>query len=179
MVASTLFLGLDLASTSPVFVIALLVHVTAAVTAIVSGLIAMFAKKTSRRHPVAGRVYFGAILVVFATACVLASFRWPGDLPLVLAGFVAAAAASYGFTFRRLHRPGDIPHIVAMALSYVAMLTAFYVDNGPHLPVWQLLPAWTFWFLPAVVGIPFTVRAILQHRRPPIGARTRPPGGYG
>ncbi|WP_112274001.1 hypothetical protein [Lentzea terrae] len=27
-----------------------------------------------------------------------------------------------------------------MGGSYIAMLTAFYVDDGPRLPLWQLLP---------------------------------------
>jgi hypothetical protein len=77
---------------------------------------------------------------------------------------VHVAAALYGFLFRRLHRPGDVPHILAMGLSYIAMLTAFYVDNGPHLPVWNLLPAWSFWFLPSVVGAPLLIRAVWKRR---------------
>lgn len=155
-------LGLDVASTGPLFLTILAVHVAAALTAIIAGLVAMLSRKAAGRHPVAGRIYFAAVLVVFVSACGLAAFRWPDDLPLVLAGFVAATAATYGFLFRRLHRPGDIPHIVAMALSYIAMFTAFYVDNGPHLPLWQLLPSWTFWMLPALVGIPLTIRAAVR-----------------
>jgi hypothetical protein len=82
----------------------------------------------------------------------------------VIAGGVAVAAATFGFVYRRLHRPGDAPHIVAMGVSYVAMLTAFYVDNGPQLPLWNLLPSWLFWFLPAIVGTPLIVRAVLVRR---------------
>jgi hypothetical protein len=40
-----------------------------------------------------------------------------------------------GYLHRRRRRPGDATHINGMGLSYVAMLTAFYVDNGPHLPL--------------------------------------------
>ncbi len=33
------------------------------------------------------------------------------------------------------------------------MLTAFYVDNGKSLPLWQDLPATlTYWLLPSAVG---------------------------
>lgn len=158
-------LGLDVASLSVAFLVLLGIHVAAALVAIVTGLVAMLSRKGSGRHVAAGRFYFGAILVVFATACAMSAFRWPTDAPLVIAGAVAAAAATFGFAYRRLHRPEDAPHIIAMGVSYVAMLTAFYVDNGPQLPVWRLLPSWLFWFLPAIVGTPLIVRAVLRHRR--------------
>lgn len=158
-------LGLDVASLSTVFLVLLGIHVAAALVAIVTGLVAMFSKKGPGRHPVAGRWYYGAILVVFATACTMAAFRWPTDAPLVIAGGVAAAAATFGFIYRRLRRPGNAPHIIAMGVSYVAMLTAFYVDNGPQLPIWRLLPSWLFWILPAIVGTPLIVRAVLVHSR--------------
>jgi uncharacterized membrane protein len=167
MVDSEPFLGLDVASTTTVFLAFLAAHVTAALVAIVAGVVAMLARKGPGRHPRAGRWYLGGILVVFATACVLASFRWPADLPLVLAGGISVAAALYGYLFRRLHRPGDLPHVIAMGVSYIAMLTAFYVDNGPHLPIWNLLPSWTFWILPSIVGIPIITRAILKRRHAP------------
>ena len=157
-------LGLDVASLSIVFLVLLGIHVSAALAAIASGLVAMFSRKGSGRHLVGGRVYFGAILIVFSSACAMSAFRWPTDLPLVAAGAVAAVAATYGFIYRRLRRPGDAPHIIAMGVSYVAMLTAFYVDNGPQLPIWQLLPSWLFWFLPAIVGTPLIVRAVVRRR---------------
>lgn len=158
-------LGLDVASLSIAFLVLLGIHVAAALVAIVTGLIAMLSRKGSGRHIVAGRFYFGAILVIFTTACAMSAFRWPTDAPLIAAGSVAAGSATYGFAYRRLHRPGDTPHIIAMGISYVAMLTAFYVDNGPQLPIWRLLPSWLFWFLPAIVGAPLIVRAVLRHRR--------------
>lgn len=157
-------LGLDVASLSALFLVLLGIHVAAALVAIVSGLVAMLSRKGSSRHVVSGRFYFGAILIVFTSACVMSAFRWPADLPLVAAGAVAAIAATLGFIYRRLHRPGDAPHIIAMGVPYVAMLTAFYVDNGPQLPLWRLLPSWLFWFLPALVGTPLIVRAGLKHR---------------
>jgi hypothetical protein len=50
------------------------------------------------------------------------------------------------------HWPGDTAHTAGMGGSYVAMLTAFYVDNGKQLPVWDRLPTITYWLLPAAVG---------------------------
>jgi hypothetical protein len=50
-----------------------------------------------------------------------------------------------------------------MSLSYIVLLTAFYVDNGPHLPLWDRLPGVAYWTLPAVVGLPLVIRAERRH----------------
>ena len=47
-----------------------------------------------------------------------------------------------------------------------ASITAFYVDNGPHLPLWDRLPVWAFWVLPSAIGAPLIVRAVIRARRP-------------
>jgi hypothetical protein len=60
--------------------------------------------------------------------------RWRQDYDLFLIGAVAFTAATIGYQHRRRHRPGDTGHIAGMGIAYVATLTAFYVDNGPHLP---------------------------------------------
>jgi len=45
------------------------------------------------------------------------------------------------------------------------MLTAFYVDNGPHLPLWDRLPTLAFWLLPSAIGAPIITRAVIRARR--------------
>jgi hypothetical protein len=53
------------------------------------------------------------------------------------------------------------------------LLTAFYVDNGPNLPVWRSLPPLAHWLLPGLVGLPILGWVLRRHpllRR----ARTRP-----
>ncbi len=54
-------------------------------------------------------------------------------------------------------------HITGMGMSYVLLLTAFYVDNGKSLPLWRTLPSIAYWLAPAAVGIPLIVRALLWH----------------
>jgi hypothetical protein len=54
-------------------------------------------------------------------------------------------------------------HIRGMGTSYVLLLTAFYVDNGPNLPLWKELPPLAFWVLPSMVGVPIFVWALLRH----------------
>jgi hypothetical protein len=43
-----------------------------------------------------------------------------------------------------------------------AMLTAVDVDNGPRRPLWSVLGQTTLWFLPAAVGLPLLLRAVLR-----------------
>jgi hypothetical protein len=52
-----------------------------------------------------------------------------------------------------------------MGGSYIALLTAFYVDNGPFLPLWNRLPHWTYWLLPAIIGMPLIWRPLHRYLR--------------
>jgi hypothetical protein len=73
-------------------------------------------------------------------------------------------AATVGRTaLRRRWRHWVRLHITGMGLSYILMLTAFYVDNGKNLPFWRELPQVAFWLLPAVIGIPLIARALVRN----------------
>jgi hypothetical protein len=164
MVTAARILGDQVGSTAPVFLAFLAVHVLAGLTAVVTGAVAALVRKGSPRHIRAGRWYYLAITVVFVTATVLAALRWRQDYYLFIIGAVAFTAATIGYQHRRRHRPGDTGHIAGMGIAYVAMLTAFYVDNGPHLPLWDRLPAFMFWLLPTAIGAPIIARAIIHAR---------------
>ena len=175
MLTSSRILGTEVGSTAPVFLAFLAIHVLAGLTAVAAGAIAATACKGSPRHIQAGRWYYRAITVVFITATILAVMRWRQDYYLFILGATAYTAATIGYQHRRRHRPGDTGHIAGMGTAYVVMLTAFYVDNGPHLPLWDHLPTLTFWLLPSVVGAPIITRAIIRGRRA-LGA-PKPPSG--
>ena len=164
MVTAGRILGDQVGSTAPVFLAFLGVHVLAGLTAVIGGAIAALSRKGSSRHIRAGRWFYRAITLVFATATVLAIMRWRQDYYLVIIGAVAFAAATIGRQYRRRHR-GDTGHILGMGTGYTDMLTAFYVDNGPHLPGWDHLPAAAFWVLPSAVAIPLIARAVMRARR--------------
>jgi hypothetical protein len=157
-------LGDQLGSTAPVFLAFVAVHVIAGLTAVITGAIAALARKGSPRHIRAGRWFYRAITAVFLTATALSAMRWRQDYHLLAIGAVALAAATIGYLHRRRHLPGDTGHILGMGIGYVAMLTAFYVDNGPHLPLWDRLPPLSFWFLSGVIGAPIIARALLAAR---------------
>jgi cobalamin synthase len=164
MLTASRILGDQVGSTAPVFLAFLAVHVLAGLTAVATGAIAALARKGSPRHVRAGHWYYRAITVVFATATVLAAMRWRQDYYLLIIGAVAFTAATIGYQRRRRHRPGDTGHIIGMGAAYVAMLTAFYVDNGPHLPLWDHLPTLAFWLLPSAIGVPVIARAVTRAR---------------
>jgi len=162
MITAARILGDHVGSTAPAFLAFLAAHVTAGLTAVIAGAIAALTRKGSPRHIRAGRWYYRSITVLFATATALAAMRWRQDYYLFLIGAVAFTAATIGYQHRRRHRPGDTGHITGMGIGYTAMLTAFYVDNGPHLPLWDRLPVITFWLLPSIVAAPIIIRAILR-----------------
>jgi hypothetical protein len=107
--------------------------------------------------------------VVVASAAWLAALRWPQDAHLLALGTLSLAAATLGRTARRRRwqwrRWRWIGlHLAGMSASYILLLTAFYVDNGKHLPVWRSLPHQTYWLLPSAIGLPLIARALARHR---------------
>jgi len=176
-------LGLEVPDSGPVFLAVLAVHVLAGGTAVISGATAALVRKRFGLHPRAGRVYLWALGAVFATAAAMTVLRWPHNVHLFAIGTFAFAAGLAGWRARRLHRPGwQRRHLLGMGTSYVALLTGFYVDNGPQLPVWNLLPDWAFWILPTAVAGPIIARAYVRHRIPPAPSRTgraHPPADAG
>ncbi|HET9635393.1 MAG TPA: hypothetical protein VFP26_05630 [Gemmatimonadaceae bacterium] len=156
--------GIPIPSSSPGFLTLVGVHVAAGIVCVIAGVVAMLSPKRPGRHPLSGSVYFWALIIVFATMAMLAIMRWPADIDLLLLGFLSLAAAVVGRRARReLKRNWPIVHVTGMAVSYIALLTAFYVDNGPHLPLWNRLPALAFWLLPSAVGLPLLIRTLRRH----------------
>jgi uncharacterized membrane protein len=168
-------LGLPIPDAGPIFVAALAVHVTSGLTAVVAGALAATAKKRCGRHPRAGRVYLWALAGIFTTATIMATIRWHQDAHLFAIAVVAFGLGRYGYRARRRHRPGwPLHHAIGMGGSYIALLTGFYVDNGPLLPLWNRLPHITYWLLPTIVGTPLIWLALHRFTRRQRHTRTRP-----
>ena len=152
-------------SESPAFLAVLAVHVPLGLLAVVTGLLAMLQPKRRGRHTSFGSIYFWSLALLFVTSAALAAMRWAEDYHLFLIGAFAFATALIGRTARRRRwRTTPDLHVIGMGLSYIAMLTAFYVDNGPNLPVWRELPHAAYWVLPSAVGVPLIVRVLLRER---------------
>lgn len=124
----------------------------------------MLSPKGPGRHPTAGTVYYWSLALVCASMTILAAMRWPVDLDLFVLGALSFGAATLGRAARR-HQWRGWPtlHIGGMGVSYILLLTAFYVDNGPHLPLWRTLPTVAFWIGPSLVGLPIVIGALMRH----------------
>jgi hypothetical protein len=160
----TIVAGIDIPSTDPVFLAVVAVHVLLGLACTITGAIAMLSPKRRGRHPRYGTIYFWCLAGVFLTATSLAAVRWAEDYHLFILGALSFAAAYVGRQARRHRwRQWVRLHITGMGASYVLLLIAFYVDNGHSLPLWKDLPPTTYWLLPAAIGIPLIVRALLWH----------------
>jgi uncharacterized membrane protein len=160
----TIIAGLPIPSTSPVFLAAVGLHVLAGLACVASGAVAMLSRKGRGRHSTFGTIYFWSLVVVFLSASGLAIVRWAEDYPLFILAALSMAAGWSGRAAMRRRWPGFVRlHIAGMGVSYVVLLTAFYVDNGKNLPVWRALPQIAFWILPGIVGAPIIGWALLRH----------------
>jgi hypothetical protein len=156
--------GITVPSADPLFLSIVALHVPLGLLAATAGAIALLSPKRPGRHPLAGTFYFWSIPGVFVTATALSLMRWAEDYPLFVLGALSLLAASAGRTARRRRmRSWATLHILGMGTSYVLLLTAFCVDNGKQLPLWRDLPTWIYWTLPAAVGAPSMLWALLRH----------------
>ncbi len=160
-------IGFDLTADSPLFLIVVSFHVVLGLACVVLGVVAMLSQKGQGKHPKFGTMYYWGLALLFASASFLAVMRWSEDYHLFILGALSFAAASVGRIARRqLWRRWVDFHVCGMGLSYIAMLTAFYVDNGKNLPLWRDLPYVAYWLLPGAVGTPLIVNALTRwHRR--------------
>ena len=116
-----------------------------------------------------GRWYRGSLAPTVLSAAALATVRPAADWPLLVLGAVAVVAAVLGRPTgpRRPAAAGRTRHATAMAVSYSALLTAFYVDNGSHLPLWNRLPTLAFWLGPTLIATLLLARSARRDRDAP------------
>lgn len=156
--------GFQIPSNAPLFLVILGIHVLAGLTCVVTGVFAMLSKKQHGFHSKSGNIYYKSLWVMFITASVIAILRWKEDYYLFILGLIAFCVA---FTGRRAVKnqwpKWSIIHITGMGLSYIFLLTAFYVDNGKFLPVWKDFYPWVYWVLPGAVGIPIILITLFRH----------------
>jgi uncharacterized membrane protein len=156
--------GVPVPSTDPVFLAFVVLHVVLGVSAVVIGICAMLSRKTGERHRKFGVYYFGLMAASFVTIIVLSVMRWPHNVHLLAIGVLAFGSAYAG---RKLIKASTKRwsrwHTALMGISYVMLLTGFYVDNGKNLPFWNLFPQWFFYLFPSMIGIPIIVRVLKTH----------------
>jgi hypothetical protein len=161
---TTIVFGVPVPSVDPLFLAVVRFHILVGIGCVAAGVIAMLSHKRRGCHSAFGTVYYGCLAVVVATATGLSVVRWAENYHLFFLGALSLIAATVARTaLRQRWRNWARLHITGMGLSYILMLTAFYVDNGKNLPLWRELPQIAFWLLPALLGLPLIVHALLKH----------------
>lgn len=156
--------GIPLPSDTPLFLTIVFVHVAAGLIAVIAGVVAMLSPKQVGGHPKVGKFYYWALSIVFITMTILAILRWAEDYHLLILGALSFMAATIGRAAKRKQWSSWVRiHMTGMGLSYIFMITAFYVDNGPNLPLWHYLPTIVLWILPGLIGLPILVNALFRH----------------
>jgi uncharacterized membrane protein HdeD (DUF308 family) len=169
---TTIVFGIPVPSVDPVFLAVVRFHIVVGMACVAAGVIAMLSDKHRGRHSRFGTLYYWSLAAVVASATGLSAVRWAENYHLFFLGALSLSAATIARqALRRRWRQWVALHITGMGLSYILMLTAFYVDNGKHLPLWKELPQIAFWLLPAAFGLPLIVRSLLTH---PLIPRQRP-----
>jgi uncharacterized membrane protein len=114
------------------------IHIPLGLACVIAGAIAMLSAKGRGCHSIVGRVYYWCLAALFVSATLLAVMRWAENYHLFV--FAALAFSSAYFVHRAIQKHWPYwtrMHITGMGLSYTWMLVAFYVDNGPQLPLWN------------------------------------------
>ena len=164
MEEQTDLLGIPIPSTDKIFIAFVIVHILISLVAVVTGVLAMFAEKTSVRHRRNGSIYFWSISFSFVTVLILSMMRWPHNIHLLTIGTFTFCLTYLGRTMAK-SKLNDWTrlHTICMGLSYVLLLTGFYVDNGKNLPFWSMFPEWFFYLFPSLVGIPVILKVLTSH----------------
>ena len=161
---TTIVFGVPVPSVDPLFIAVVCFHILVGMSCVVAGAIAMLSTKGRGRHSTFGTIYYWCLAIVVVTASALSVVRWAENYHLFALGVLSLAAATVARTALRQHWRNWVRlHITGMGLSYILMLTAFYVDNGKNLPLWREFPQWAFWVLPTLFGVPIVTHAILRH----------------
>ncbi|HXE86889.1 MAG TPA: hypothetical protein VN524_08845 [Hyphomicrobiaceae bacterium] len=161
---TTIVFGMPVPSVDPVFLAVVRFHIVVGTACVVAGIAAMLSGKGRGRHSTSGAIYYWSLAVVVASATGLSAVRWAENYHLFFLGALSLIAATVArrAVRQRWHNWVTL-HITGMGLSYILMLTAFYVDNGKSLPLWRELQQWAFWVLPSALGAPIIIHTLLRH----------------
>ena len=165
MEEETILFGIPVPSTNKLFLTIVVVHIALGLICVISGLVSMLSQKGSRLHTLTGKVYFWCMSFSFTTVLILSFMRWPHNIHLLTVGTLAFAFTYIGRRLAQAHVKKNWTrlHTICMGLSYILLLTGFYVDNGKNLPFWRQFPQLFFWIFPSLVGIPIIIHALIRH----------------
>jgi hypothetical protein len=162
---STDLFGIPVPSTDKLFLSIVVLHILISMLAVISGLVAMLCEKKAGRHSLIGKIYYFTMLSSFISVITLSILSWPHNTHLLIIGFLAFASAQAGRNLAQARKSKSWPryHTTLMGLSYIFLLTGFYIDNGKNLPFWNMFPQIVFWIFPSIVGLPTIIYVLKKH----------------
>src|SRR5690349_19538810 len=117
---TTLVAGIEIPSTSPVFLAIVGFHVLVGLACVVTGAVAMLSPKRHGRHSAFGTGYYWCLSAVLASAAVLSAMRWAEDYHLFILGLLSFLSAFLGRRgLRRRWSGWTKVHIIGMGASYI------------------------------------------------------------
>jgi hypothetical protein len=156
--------GIEVPSTDPLFLGIVGAHILVGIAAVIFGAVAIFSKKRRGRHSRFGTYYYWSVVAVVVTAAAATAIRFEENLDVMALGLLCLVSTMLGRTALQRRWRGWVPiHISGMGLSYILLLTAFYVENGADLPLWDRLAPIAHWLLPSAVGAPLILLALRLH----------------
>lgn len=149
-----------------IFEFLLTVHLTTGILCLLSGPVAMAARKRQGIHTLAGRIYHAAYFILFLTAVSMSIVHWSESSYLFYIAMFSYGLVLWGVLEAKKRGKGWIGrHITGTAGSYIGIVTAILVVNHEYFPGVNQLPQLALWFLPTVIGTPFIVRVTLKYKR--------------
>jgi hypothetical protein len=91
----TIVAGIQIPSTSPIFLTIVGLHVLVSSVCVVSGVVGDAEPKRGGRHPTFGAIYFSSLSLVFLSATALSPMRWYENYHLFILGTLAFLAAIF------------------------------------------------------------------------------------
>lgn len=160
----TIVFGVPVPPDNKLFLTIVVIHILLGIICVLSGLVAMLSNKRKGLHTVAGKIYYFGVLFVFVTVIPLVIMRWPYNTHLLIVETLAFLFTYLGRRFAHHPKPDWTRlHTIYMGLSYVLLLTGFYVDNWKNLPFWNQFPQLFFWVFPSVIGVPIILYTLFRH----------------
>ncbi len=137
------------------FTLLLVIHIMAGTICLITGALAAMARKSKGAHTLAGEIYHGAYAAIFVTSVWMAILHWEQSAYLFYIAIFSYGLALFGYLARKRRWPNWIgKHIGGMLGSYIGVITAVLVVNGPKIPLLDEVPVLLLWFLPTIIGTP-------------------------
>jgi hypothetical protein len=149
------------------FPVLLAIHIAAGFICLVTGFLAMYARKRKGMHTKAGEIYHAAFVLILITSVAMAIMHWETNAYLLYIGIFSYAFAAVGYVAKKRRVRNWLGlHIGGMLGSYIAIITAVLVVNAPRIPVLSDINALWIWFTPTFVGTPLIFLVGRKYKRP-------------